>query len=296
MLTEKVTIIGAGPAGLSTALQLKRYGITPLLLERERIGGLLRNANLVENYPGFPGGIPGVELVQLFEEQANNSSITTNQEEVTEITHDGKVFQVVTHSNVYPSLVVVIASGTKPNTFTDFTIPEALLKKVYYEVYPLLNLDGRHITIVGAGDAAFDYALNLSNKNEVAILNRGKQIKCLPLLWKRADASPNITYHKKTRIIEISDVPNTGMFLKCLSPGGVIRLHTDYLIGAIGRDAQLDFLSSQMLGRFDELEKQGVLYLVGDVKNGLYRQTSIAVGEGILAAMKIYRHIQENTP
>ena len=68
-------IIGAGPAGLGTAIQLKRYGISPLVLERESIGGLLRNANLVENYPGFPAGIPGVELVQLLKKHARASGV-----------------------------------------------------------------------------------------------------------------------------------------------------------------------------------------------------------------------------
>ena len=64
---EGVTIIGAGPAGIAAAIQLKRYGITPLLLEKNMLGGLLRNANLVENYPGFPVGISGLHLTSLFE-------------------------------------------------------------------------------------------------------------------------------------------------------------------------------------------------------------------------------------
>ena len=59
MNKEEVIIVGAGPAGLATALQLERYGIKPLVVEKEHLGGLLHNANLVENYPGFPGGIPG---------------------------------------------------------------------------------------------------------------------------------------------------------------------------------------------------------------------------------------------
>lgn len=293
--TEEVTIIGAGPAGLSAALQLKRYGITPLILEPEEMGGLLRNANLVENYPGFPGGIPGIQLVELFKEQAKKISISITKERVVDLTHDGHLFQVVTDSDMHPSRIVLIASGTKPKTFSDLFISKALQDKVLYEVYPLLHLKGVHITIVGAGDAAFDYALNLGSHNQVTILNRGERIKCLPLLWERVGVSPNISYRQKTKIIELTDTPNNGMILKCKNPEGIFQLNTNYLIGAIGREAQLDYVPSQTLESIHELENQGALYQVGDVCNGIYRQTSIAVGQGVLAAMKIYRLLREHT-
>lgn len=287
--TEQVTIIGAGPAGISAALQLKRYGITPLLLEAEEMGGLLRNANLVENYPGFPAGIPGIDLVELFKEQAKQTSLTVTNEKVVDLAHDGRLFKVVTEIESYLSRIVIIASGTKPKTFNDLQIPDSLQEQVLYEVYPLHHIRGKHITIVGAGDAAFDYALNLGRHNRITILNRGKEKKCLPLLWERAAVSPNINYQEKTRISEISQSPNNGITLHCKGLQGVFHLNTHYLIGAIGREAQLDFAPNQNLENFRELVKQGALYQIGDVCNGIYRQTSIAVGQGVLTAMKIYR-------
>ena len=72
MCFQEVAIIGAGPSGIATAIQLKRYGIEPVILEKEEIGGVLKNANLVENYPGFPDGISGPELVKLFKKQVEN--------------------------------------------------------------------------------------------------------------------------------------------------------------------------------------------------------------------------------
>src|SRR4030042_7192079 len=75
MQIEDIIIIGAGPAGLAAAIQLKRYGIRPLLFERAVVGGLLRNANLVENYPGFPRGITGPGLVKLFARQAHKRGV-----------------------------------------------------------------------------------------------------------------------------------------------------------------------------------------------------------------------------
>lgn len=293
--TEDVIIIGAGPAGLSTALQLKRYGITPLLLEAGEMGGLLRNANLVENYPGFPRGITGSDLVELFIEQAKNASISVTKGKVVNLAHDGMLFQVSTENERYASRIVVLASGTKPKTFSDMQVPSALEKKVHYEVYPLLHLVGRHLTIVGAGDAAFDYALSLGKNNQITILNRGEKIKCLPLLWERAALSPNITYLEKTRLVEISESPDNGIRLNCISPEGALQLSTDYLIGAIGREAQIDFIPDHSQESYQILENQGMLYQIGDVCNGIYRQTSIAVGQGILTAMKIYRYLKEPT-
>ena len=103
MKTEHVIIIGAGPAGLATAIQLKRYGVHPLLFEREQTGGLLRNANLVENYPGFPQGISGLDLVNLFIRQAQNLSIDVTYEEVIELVYDQGIFQARTARQSYAS-------------------------------------------------------------------------------------------------------------------------------------------------------------------------------------------------
>ena len=110
MPLEPVIIIGAGPAGLATALQLKRYGITARLLERDAIGGLLRNANLVENYPGFPKGISGLALVRLFEKQASVAAVDVTHEAVTELAYESDCFQVKTAAHSYHSPIVVIAS------------------------------------------------------------------------------------------------------------------------------------------------------------------------------------------
>ena len=85
MQIRPVAVIGAGPAGFAAAIQLKRYGLETLVLERQRLGGLLHNANLVENYPGFPEGIPGSELVRLFEKHTDNLTININDEEVTDL-------------------------------------------------------------------------------------------------------------------------------------------------------------------------------------------------------------------
>ena len=289
---EDAIIIGAGPAGLTAALQLKRYGIDPLVFERSHIGGLLRNANSVENYPGFPGGIPGSELVRLFEDQASQAGVHVVLEEVIELTHGGDTFRVVTPEQTYLSRIVIIASGTKPKTFADPAIPESLRDRIFYEVYPLHGITGKRIIIVGAGDAAFDYALNLGNQNDVIILNRDDRPSCLPLLQKRASLASRIKHYAKTRISKIASDSHGKIVLECIAPTGSTVIHADHLILAIGREPQIDFTSSLPSEQIARLEADSLLYFIGDVKNGIFRQTAIAAGDGLLAAMKICQRFQ----
>jgi thioredoxin reductase len=214
--------------------------------------------------------------------------------DVVELAYDGRFFLVKTRDHHFRSQVVVIASGTRANTFSDFSIPLHLKDKVYYEVHLLLNVHGKRIAIVGAGDASFDYALNLGKMNDVIILNRGVEVKCLPLLWERASVVPRITYRQQTRITKVLDGPENRFTLECVNSKGTERIYADYLIGAIGRRVEVGYISPELVDRMNEFEEKGVLYLVGDVKNGICRQTSISIGDGIMAAMKIYRRFKEN--
>ncbi|MEW5869657.1 MAG: NAD(P)/FAD-dependent oxidoreductase [Chloroflexota bacterium] len=292
---HEVAIIGAGPAGLSAALQLHRYGLPCLLLEGEQAGGLLRNANLVENYPGFPGGVPGPRLVELFVRQAEAAGVEVTYERVCSVAYQSPLFQIQTNAGLHPARRLVIASGTRAEQFEPGLVPSAAAAQVFYEVYPLLAERGRRVAIVGAGDAAFDYALNLARHNQVLVLNRGDQLKCLPLLWQRASQAQNIAYHASTRLQGVGRTAAGQLLLECTSPSGEVSFTVDYLVGALGRRPALDFLEPGWQENTALLQDTGVLYFIGDVKNGIFRQTSIAVGDGILAAMKIYRYLKENS-
>ncbi len=296
MHLERVTIIGAGPAGVAAALQLERFGWKPLLIERASVGGLLVNAERVENYPGFPCGISGPDFVRLLQEHLSRAAVAITHDEVVALTHVAGCFQVQTRRGQHRSRWVVIASGTKPITFAENLVPPEARGRICYEVAPLRARRGKDIVVVGAGDAAFDYALTLAQHNDVTILNRGERRKCLPTLWERASANPRITYLSRTSITHITPNADASLSLACTTPTGPLDLRVDDLLGALGREPRLDFVAPELQAALAEHLDSGFLHLIGDVRNGPFRQAAIAVGEGILAAMKIHDHGKDTLP
>lgn len=282
-----VIIIGAGPAGIAAAIQLRRYAIGFNVFERDSIGGLLLNANLIENYPGFPRGISGSQLVKLFGSHLQELDIEVTDESVNAITDRGNCFDVITDSRKYSCKIAVLATGTRP-ILSDIKGTNNS-DRVYYDVTQLQHITGKRIAIVGAGDAAFDYALNLSQNNRVVINNRHEKISSLPLLVKRVDCADSVEYRHHCTLTEIDDQED-GLNLTWSHDGSEVVEQYDYLLFAIGREPNLSCIGKPLQTKLSRLEKAGRLYLIGDVKNGLYRQASISIGDGIKAAMQIYRN------
>jgi thioredoxin reductase len=162
-------------------------------------------------------------------------------------------------------------------------------------VFPLLALHGSRIAIIGAGDAAFDYALNLARNNAVTILHRSQTTDCLPLLRSRARACERIIVRSDVEVTRIeADSSGSGLRLGCLSKDGEDIIVCDHLIFAIGRQPQLDFIQPSQREQLEALAESRRLFFVGDVTNGQLRQTAIAVGDGLRAAMRIFAYIRSS--
>ena len=271
----KVIIIGAGPAGIACAIQLKRYNIDFIVLEKDRIGGLLHNANLVENYLGFPNGISGENLVRLMNKQSQSADINFKYESVHSVNYKNN-FVVETNETRYTSKYLVVATGTKPIVPEVPIIQDSIKDKVFFDVHKLRQIKNKTIAIIGAGDCAFDYALNLSNNNKITILNRSNRIRALPILQERCSISSNIQYFENISVLKIKSI-NNQLLLLCDSSKELIA---DHLLITIGREPNLNFISRDLL-------QNPNIFQIGDVKNGQFRQLSIAVGDGTYTAMKI---------
>lgn len=289
MDSKEVVIIGAGPAGIATAIQLKRCSVETVLLEQEEIGGLLRNANFVENYPGFPEGVSGPDLVELFNKHLKKAGINVSFERVLELDLNDEDFFTKTVKREIKSKIIVIATGTKPKKIPFPPVSEEIKDRIFHEIYPIIGIKNKKVIIIGAGDAAFDYALNLSQMNEVVIVNRSEHSRCLPLLMERCMKSGNISYLCNTGVSEINDADNR-LLVTCISSDSRRKntVHADYVVFAVGRKPCLDFTGRELNKNLENVIKTDRLYMVGDVKNKIYRQTAICVGDGIKAAMKIY--------
>ena len=286
---KDVVIIGAGPAGIATAIQLGRYNIEFTLLEQDEIGGLLRNAYLVENYPGFPEGIKGLELVRLFKKQLKKAGAKVSLERVVEVEYRDGVFSIETNKRAIRTRIVVIATGTKPKGISSPPISDDIKDRIFYEVYPLRKAKKKKIAIIGAGDAAFDYALNLSQENEVMILNRGEQVKCVPVLAERCMKSKSISYSDNVTLTQIN-AKGKKLILRVIHTDSQKenQIHANYVVIAIGREPLVDFFGNRLKKNFKNLIKAKTLYMVGDIRHRIYRQTAICAGDGVKAGMQIY--------
>ncbi len=306
----RVIVVGAGPAGISASIQLGRYGREVVLFEGAVPGGLLRNARLVENYPGFPGGIRGEDLADLFVRQLAGAGVAVINERVESLEYrekrGGGCFVAETGRTSRAAGLAVIASGTVPLPPADISIAEDARERIFFEVARSSGITGKRFAVMGGGDAAFDYALTLADENDVVIITRSETPRCLDLLVERCDRNSRIARLCGVSVERIVS-KNGALELECAGSGecggsgkegrgggagAKARIETDYLMIAAGRRPDLDFLAPSVGENIDSLSAGGILYLAGDVCNGIFRQAAISAGDGLRAAMRIEKFMR----
>ncbi len=291
-MNYQVCIIGGGPAGIAAGIQLSRSGYSPLLIEKYRIGGLLWHANLVENYPGFPNGIRGPVLVHKMQLQLAQHGVDVVFDSIESVHYAKGRFQLTGNDNNYSCTGLLVATGTSPRIVTPPGFTDSMANKVFFEIPPLIDKQDKTIAIIGGGDAAFDYALNLAKKNSVSINYRSMQDRCLSILRERAEEHNYIQICPGYELKHLDCMDNY-LAVTWNTASGSYREYVDYVLYAIGREPENDLLARMDLTAMESLTSQGLLHVIGDVKNGLYRQMSIAVGDGIRAAMQLHQTMQQ---
>lgn len=294
-----VGIVGAGPAGCATAIQLARYGIDFILIEKRRVGGLCVNASLIENLPGFPSGITGRELAKNLSGHLKKLGIRPVIDTVVNVTWDkNNMFRIETLKETWWSHYLVVASGTKPRKWKiplisgKKTPPERKIidKYVVYEPIEIKGY-GKTVCIVGGGEIAMDSAISLSEKHRVFLVNKNSQFRGVQVLREKLSSLPEVSIFTNTTITQLN-LKNKKLVLTLQNDNTTKEVEVDVILVAIGREPEKSFLASSIIANENELLREGKLYYAGDVKNGIFRQTSIAMGDGTKAAMEIYFHIR----
>lgn len=261
-----VAIVGAGPAGVSCALFLKRYGINVFIIEKRSIGGLIENAWNVENIPLLPP-TSGKEIVRTLQENIEKYNITVVFDEIQTVREN----ELIGVNEIYKSNVIVLATGTKPKRIEKFEID----KSVAYEYRDLPN-DAKKIAFYGGGDVAFDGAIRAFYEGKSPVIFvRSKVLRAVPRLINEV-RKLNIPLHMEEEILEVSKAESESLVIKTTKE----IYNSDALLVAIGREVNLPNLDKK-------LNLTNHIFIIGDAAHVNYRQASIATGDGILCAMRI---------
>jgi thioredoxin reductase (NADPH) len=292
----EVIIIGGGPAGLSAGLYTSRARLSSLLIERGVVGGQIADAELVENYPGFPEGISGAELGQLMHQQATKYGLQTLLAEVTGIELRGEKKVVVTTKGNFTARAVIIASGSERLKLGIPGEEEFTGKGVSYcATCDAFFFKEQPVAVVGGGDAAITEALHLTKfASRVIVIHRRDQLRASRILQEKAFSEPKIGFLWNTVVEEIegkdkverlrlrqvitgekSTLDVSGVFVSIgLTPG------TDYLKGVLPLDAAGSIITNEKM----ETEIPGI-FAAGDIRLNSARQAITAAGDGVTAAI-----------
>jgi thioredoxin reductase (NADPH) len=305
--THDLVIIGAGPAALTAAIYTTREDVDTILFEKGVIGGLAAITDWVDNYPGFPEGIAGLDLAEGLRKQAERFGADIRLGEVSEIIDEGEYKRLVTTDGDVRAKAVLIATGSD---YKKLGIPGEM---EYYGrgVHYCATCDGafyrdKRLVVVGGGNSAIQEAIFLTRfATKIDVLVRGESLRASEILQHELTKfADKITVHYNTTTDEIVGADNkvTHVAGTDKATGKQVQFDTDGVFVFIGLDPNTGFLKDSDV----ELDKIGMIktdsslqttmpgvFAAGDVRSGATMQIASATGEGATAALAIRKYIEE---
>ncbi|MCH7899628.1 MAG: thioredoxin-disulfide reductase [Acidimicrobiia bacterium] len=302
MMHEKLVIIGAGPAGLTAALYAARADLNPMVFEGVIAGGQLMITTDVENYPGFPDGILGPELMDKFRKQTEKFGTRLRQVDVTEVDFSVRPFKINVGADEYTADAVIIASGANA-TWLDIPGEKQLTGK---GVSACATCDGfffrgQELIVVGGGDTAMEESLFLTKfASKVTIVHRRDELRASKIMVARVEQNPKIDMRWNSIVTEIhGDELVSGVTLEDTVTGQSSEMPIGGVFVAIGHKPTTDLFIDEL-----DLDENGYLviadsggtrtsvegvFAAGDVVDHVYRQAVTAAGTGCMAAIDAER-------
>jgi len=302
-MIEDVVIIGSGPAGLSAALYTAREGFNPLVITGLTVGGQLLLTNTVENYPAFPEGVQGSELVELMRKQAEKFGTRFINEDVVNVDLNVKPLIIKTASKEYQANCIIIASGASSN-WLGLPSEQKLIGKGVSSCAtcdaPLFK--NKDVIIVGGGDTAMEDSLFLTKfAKSVTIVHRRNQFRASKIMQDRVLSNPKIKVMWNGALEEVlGETAVTGAKVKDLLTNKTTTLNVQGVFIAIGYTPNTKFLADKLKldGEGYVITKKEVktdiegVYVAGDVADRIYRQAATAAGSGVKAAIEVRAYLQ----
>jgi thioredoxin reductase (NADPH) len=308
-----VIIIGSGPAGLTAAIYTARANLAPLLIEGEpsstsdQPGGQLMLTTEVENFPGFPDGIMGPELMANMRAQAERFGTEILTEKVTEVDFSQRPFRIYVRDTEYRAHAVIVSTGAQSLMLG----LEAEGRLIGHGLSTCATCDGfffrgHEIAVVGGGDSAMEEAMFLTKfADKVTVIHRRDELRASKIMQDRAFANPKIEFRWNAQVTDIfGDTSVTGIELTDTVDGSVTtmdvtglfvtighRPNTDLFVGKLGMDPVSGYLVTEHDSTRTDVE--GV-FACGDVQDDVYRQAVTAAGSGCMAAIDAERWLEAN--
>jgi thioredoxin reductase (NADPH) len=300
---SKLIIVGSGPAGLTAAIYAARANLEPIVLAGSTPGGQLMLTSDVENYPGFPDGIQGPDLMNLFRAQAERFGTQIVDVDIDRVDLSSRPFRLWARGVEYRAQSVIVATGASAMWLG----LESETRLRGRGVSACATCDGfffrdKEIAVVGGGDTAFEEASYLTRfASKVHMLHRRDEFRASRIMVERARANPKIDIHTNTAIEEIlGDEKVSGLRLRDIETGAERELPADGVFIAIGHrpntEAFRDWLEVDGKGYLVVRDKtnsqiEGV-FIAGDVHDHRYRQAVTAAGDGCMAAIDAERWLE----